>query len=306
MGYSLLALSIGVLGLLGFASILSWRIGKLSRAAGNIVRDDGSLGSDFPRSKARDEIGELSRRYADMLDKLREYNDYLRTLSRKLSHELRTPIAVIQTSLENLEQQNDGVEANNIYITRTREGLDRLNKILTAMSEANRLEESIQNNERLESDLAPLLQEVFAAYSELYTQHELVLDCQQQQAIVVAVPELIVQALDKLMDNAASFSPELGRIELRLQRAGEQVELSVTNNGPLLPGELSNRLFDSMVSLREGASDNVHLGLGLYIVRLIADFHNGSVRAENLSDGSGVCFTLSLPCASRQAPVKEA
>jgi len=305
LGYSLLALSIGVLGLLGFASILSWRIGKLSRAAGNIVRDDGSLGSDFPRSKARDEIGELSRRYADMLDKLREYNDYLRTLSRKLSHELRTPIAVIQTSLENLEQQNDGVEANNIYITRTREGLDRLNKILTAMSEANRLEESIQNNERLESDLAPLLQEVFAAYSELYTQHELVLDCQQQQAIVVAVPELIVQALDKLMDNAASFSPELGRIELRLQRAGEQVELSVTNNGPLLPGELSNRLFDSMVSLREGASDNVHLGLGLYIVRLIADFHNGSVRAENLSDGSGVCFTLSLPFSSGQPPAPE-
>ncbi|MBE9537986.1 MAG: hypothetical protein IMF06_02835 [Proteobacteria bacterium] len=300
LGYSLLALCVGVFGLLAFASILSWRIRKLSQAAGNIVRDDGSLGHGFPRSKARDEIGELSRRYADMLDKLREYNDYLRSLSRKLSHELRTPIAVIQTSLENLELEDGGIDSSNTYLMRARAGLDRLNNILTAMSEANRLEESIQNNEPTETDLVPLLQEIFAVYRELYTQRELTLDCQLEQAITSAVPELIVQALDKLMDNAASFSPDQGRIVLKLRQCGEQFELSVTNEGPSLPQELQNKLFDSMVSLREGASENVHLGLGLYIVRLIADFHGGSARAENLSDGSGVAFTLSLPRSATQ------
>jgi two-component system sensor histidine kinase ChvG len=139
LGYSLIALCIGIFGLLGYASLLSWRVRKLSLAAANIIREDGSLGSDFPISKAQDEIGELSRRYAQVLDKLREYNDYLRTLSRKLSHELRTPIAVIQTSLENLEQQHGTHEQNTLYLTRAKQGLARLNKILTAMSEANRL-----------------------------------------------------------------------------------------------------------------------------------------------------------------------
>ena len=297
LGYSLLALCIGVFGLLGYASILSWRIRKLSLAASAIIRDDGSLGDSFPRSTAQDEIGELSRRYADMLDKLREYNDYLRTLSRKLSHELRTPIAVIQTSLENMEQQSEGGDSNSIYIKRAREGLTRLNKILTAMSEANRLEESIHNNQPEKTALTPLLREVFTAYEQLYVQHSLQLEYPEEDVTVNAVPELIVQALDKLMDNAASFCPEQGNIVLVLTCLDNNAVLSVTNDGPPLAQELHSRLFDSMVSLREGSSDKVHLGLGLYIVRLIADFHGGSVRAKNLENGCGVSFSITLPCS---------
>ena len=166
LGYSLLAVGIGALGLLGYASFLSWRIGRLSRAASMALEDESLRLTNFPRSQAPDEIGELSRNYADLLERLREYNDYLRTLSRKLSHELRTPVAVIKTSLENLEHGNGDREA---YLQRAREGLQRLNGILTAMSEANRLEESIRNNEPVATDLAPLLREVFAAYKTVYS-----------------------------------------------------------------------------------------------------------------------------------------
>ena len=299
LAYSLTALCAGLVGLLGYASILSWRIRTLSRAASRIVRDDGSLGDDFPRSKAADEIGELSRCYADLLDKLREYNEYLRTLSRKLSHELRTPIAVIQTSLENMENLGNQDESNGVYLARAREGLARLNRILTAMSEANRLEESIHNNDLREIDLIPLLQEVFAAYRGLYPQHELRLDCLEEEALINGVPDLLVQALDKLMDNAASFCPPHGQIVVALQRVGDALELSVTNDGPPLPEALQQRLFNSMVSLREGKAGGVHLGLGLYIVRLIADFHGASVCARNLPDNSGVNFTLSFAPAVR-------
>jgi two-component system sensor histidine kinase ChvG len=301
LGYSLVALCVGVFGLLGYASLLSWRIQKLSRDAASIIREDGSLGQGFPISKAQDEIGELSRRYAQMLDKLREYNDYLRTLSRKLSHELRTPIAVIQTSLENLEQQHGTHEQNDLYLTRAKEGLARLNKILTAMSEANRLEESIHNNTAQRINLSPLLREVFSAYQGIYKNAQLTLDCKLEEAYVDAVPELIVQALDKLMDNAVSFCDEKGSIILSLQRNTEDITISVSNEGPTLADELQHSLFDSMVSLRSGSSPNVHLGLGLYIVRLIAEFHSGSVRAENLADDKGVVFTLTLPGIKSQS-----
>ena len=301
LGYSLLALGIGAVGLLGYASLLSWRIGRLSRAANTAIREDGQILDTFPRSGARDEIGELSRHYGDLLDRLREYNDYLRTLSRKLSHELRTPIAVIQTSLENLEQALDRDTRSEVYLARAREGLVRLNRILTAMSEANRLEESIRNNPVGETDLAPLLREVFEAYRGVYPAHRLVQDILPLQALVAGVPELIVQALDKLVDNAASFCPEGGKIELRLARAGNEWEIRVSNEGPPLPGELQDRLFDPMVSLREDESGDVHLGLGLHVVRLIVDCHRGRVVADNLPGNRGVSMTIYLPVLEEEA-----
>lgn len=302
LGYSLLALGIGAVGLLGYASLLSFRIGKLSKAASTAIREDGQIVSSFVRSRAADEIGELSRHYADLLDRLREYNEYLRTLSRKLSHELRTPIAVIQTSLDNLEQATDRDSQSGVYLGRAREGLLRLNRILTAMSEANRLEESVRNNTREETDLVPLLQEVFEAYRGIYPQHTLVANILPPRALVCGVPELIVQALDKLMDNAASFCPKGGSIELGLARRGEEWEIRVTNEGPPLPAELADRLFDPMVSLRDTDSDAVHLGLGLHVVRLIVDYHQGRATADNLPGQEGVAVRIHLPALDGETP----
>ena len=84
---------------------------------------------------------------------------------------------------------------------------------------------------------------------------------------------------------------------VRLQRLDKSVRLSVINQGPPLPETMRDDLFDSMVSVRGSRSDRPHLGLGLYIVRLIADFHDGRVRAENLADARGVAFHITLPLA---------
>jgi dedicated sortase system histidine kinase len=294
LGYSLLAVGIGAVGLLGYASLLSWRIGRLSRAASQALEDESLRLGAFPRSNAADEIGELSRNYADLLERLREYNDYLRTLSRKLSHELRTPVAVIQTSLENLE--HDGGDRTT-YLKRAREGLQRLNGILTAMSEANRLEESIRNNRPVAVDLVPLLKEVFQAYQTVYPKYTLSLDIQAQSAVVSGVADLLVQALDKFMDNAASFCPTGGTIELGLAAANGCWAISVDNDGPTLPPEMQQRLFEPMVSMRDRGNDDVHLGLGLHVARLISEFHGGTITARNRETGDGVRVTLALPAA---------
>src|SRR5574337_669829 len=109
-------------------------------------------------------------------------------------------------------------------------------------------------------------------------------------------PELIAQALDKLLDNALSFTPAHGwlRLSLRPVEGGAGIELA--NQGPLLPEAMQGRLFDSLVSLRDKSTpgDAPHLGLGLYVVRLVAERHGGSVSARNLDDGSGVAFQLTL------------
>jgi nitrogen-specific signal transduction histidine kinase len=82
---------------------------------------------------------------------------------------------------------------------------------------------------------------------------------------------------------------------VQLARAEDQWALGVGNEGPVLPAELQEHLFDPMVSLRQSESGGVHLGLGLHIVRLIVDFHRGRVRADNLPEGDGVCVTMSFP-----------
>jgi dedicated sortase system histidine kinase len=296
LNYSLLAIGITALGLLGYASLLSWRIRRLSLAASAAVRDDGQVMKSFPRSTAPDEIGELSRHYGDLLGRVREYNDYLRSLSRKLSHELRTPIAVIQSSLDNLDQAA-GTPAAEVYRQRAREGLQRLQRILTSMSEASRLEESISNNRRERLDLVPLLKKVFEAYRGVYRQHRLLLNLQVDEAWITGVPDLLVQALDKLMDNAAAFSPSGCEIELGLSPVPEGWEISLVNEGASLPEDIQDRLFDPMVSERSQASDDVHLGIGLHVVRLIVDFHGGSARADNELGGGGVIVRIRLPAA---------
>ena len=295
LAYSLSAMAIAALGLLGYASVLSWRIRKLSRAASHAISADGQVTNSFPRSNARDEIGELSRHYAGLLERVREYNDYLRSLSRKLSHELRTPIAVIQSSLDNLEQSTVDAPESDIYVQRAREGLSRLQRILKAMSEANRLEESIQNNQLAELDLVPLLTELIEAYRAVYPNHRLLLDIQVTSAPVAAVADLIIQAIDKLIDNAASFCPQHGEITIRLDVETDSWILAIANEGPALPAGIRDRLFEPMVSLRDQQTGSVHLGLGLHIVRLIVDFHRGKVNVDNLEDDSGVIISIRLP-----------
>jgi signal transduction histidine kinase len=107
-------------------------------------------------------------------------------------------------------------------------------------------------------------------------------------------PDLFAQMLDKLAANAADFAAPGTPISVTLQRVGDEAVLQFSNSGPPLPPEIAERLFDSMVSARKSATanDNPHLGLGLYIVRLIAEFHGGRVSARNWNksgdNGTGV------------------
>lgn len=293
--YSFAALGLAALGLLGYASVLSWRIRRLSQASARAIDDEGAVIAAFPHSEARDELGELSRHFAALLQRVKSYNDYLRSLSHKLAHELRTPLAVIQSSLENLEQASPQNPEQGVYVSRARQGLNRLSAILNAMSEASRLEESIRTSPHRPVDLVPLITEIHGAYRSVYRKHQILLDCEPAQAPALAVPDLIVQALDKLVDNAASFCPTGGEICLILSQRDQNWVVAVENQGPPLGEEMRERLFEPMVSLRERQPGMLHLGLGLHIVKLIVDYHRGSVHAENLSHERGVRFEMVIP-----------
>jgi signal transduction histidine kinase len=114
---------------------------------------------------------------------------------------------------------------------------------------------------------------------------------------IEGAPDLIVQLLDKLIDNAVDFSPCGATITVRLRREAAAAVLEVDNPGPPLAPETRSRLFESLWQSRSGSDSRPHFGLGLYIVRLIAEYHRGGVAAADLPAGQGARFGVRLPLA---------
>ncbi len=287
---TLLATILAAGGLLGYASWLSRRVRHLSIAAENALETE-TLQSSLPSALAEDEIGDLSRSFSHVLRQLGDYNTYLRTLASKLSHELRTPLAIVTSSLENLEHEALN-ESSAGYTARAREGADRLRHILSAMSEASRVEELMANAEPESFDLHAVLQSTIKAYRDVYPQRKFEFDCSLASAAATGSPELLIQMLDKLVDNAVDFSATGSTIRVGLKRRNEELALTVTNPGPPLPERMRTQMFDSMVSMRSGENTR-HLGLGLYVAKLIAEGHGGSIAADNVDNG--VTFEIRLP-----------
>lgn len=278
-----------------YASRIAARIRRLRDEADQALDPAGRIRRPISGSRAGDELGDLSRSFSQVLERLAQYTDYLENMARRLGHELRTPIGIVRSSLDNLRLRALPEEVL-VYLERAEAGLARLNTILTRMSEANRLEQIMKQSEREQFDLKQVISGCVEGYRSAYPSQDLRLIAPEAPMLLTGVPDLIAQLLDKLIENAVDFSAQDTPIEIELAGEATNVTLRVRNEGPPLPAEMAGRLFESMVSVRgEKAGDAPHLGLGLYIVHLIALFHHGQVQAANRDDGKGVQITVRLP-----------
>ncbi|AKV96062.1 histidine kinase [Marinobacter sp. CP1] len=281
--------------LLGYASWLSWRITRLQRAVSASIDEDGRITGRVPDARSKDELGQLQRHFSLMVDRLHGYNRYLESFSRRLSHELKTPVAVVRSSLENLNH-SDSEEERRQYIERAASATERLRQILHGMSEAARLEQSLDHADKEQFDLAEVAAEATAAYQALDSSHQIRYSGPKAGCKITGSPELMVQLLDKLVDNARDFTPQDGLIEVGLETTSEGLCLSVFNEGSTLPEDTTTDIFSPFVSMRDGQEQG-HLGQGLLIVNLIADYHGAHVEARNRAQGGidGVCFRVMIP-----------
>ena len=286
---------LGALALLLFASRLSWRIRRLRDGVERAIDRQGRVSGTVRGTLAGDEIGDLARSFASILERQRHYTAYLEQVGNRLSHEIRTPVGVVRSSLDNLRLQPLPAEAR-VYIERADEGVRRLAKILSRMSEAARLEPGLAATEREPFDLAAVVRGCVEGYRLANPGREILLREPGEPVPVLGAPDLVAQLLDKLVDNALGFARAGTPVRVDLAREGRAATLSVENQGPPLPAQMKNRLFESMVSIRPaGVETEPHLGLGLYIVRLIAAFHGGEAMARDREGGDGVVVTVSMP-----------
>ncbi|MGH8147358.1 MAG: ATP-binding protein [Rhodanobacteraceae bacterium] len=286
--------------LFAFATWLSLRIGRLRDAAERAQTHEGLAIAKLPLVDDRDELGDLARSLSRLLDSIGAYTEYLRKLASNLSHELNTPLAIVRSSLENLEHAGvpDGALP---YLARARDGAARIGTIVRAMSEASRMERAIASADGEDMDLVQVVRGCAEAYRPLAAPRSLACVLPDEPLPLYGAPELIAQALDKLFDNALSFTTPEGWIRITLAAAdADGARITVTNRGPHLPESMQGQLFDSLVSVR-GTGARVgapHLGLGLYVVRLIAELHQGQVTGRNEPDG--VAFEMLLRGMPRQ------
>ncbi len=295
---TLAAFAVAAAVLIWFATRISTRIRRLRDEAETAIDAHGRLAHLVTAQNAGDEIGDLSRSFSAMLAKLSQHHAYLESMASRLSHELRTPIAVVRSSLENLKLAPADAR---VYIERAEEGLRRLGTILTKMSEATRLEQGLASFERERFDLANVVSGCVEGYRLAYPAQAFVLELPEGKPLAQGSPELAAQLLDKLVANAVDFSRAGEPVRVALRVADGLAELGVENRGPPLPEAMRGKLFESMVSVRgersrDGKSAEPHLGLGLYVARLIAEFHGGSISAHNLASG-GVAVTATFRLA---------
>ena len=282
--------------------LFSWRqamrIRRLGREAQQVVDPDGRLRTDqlYNEIRAGDEIGDLARSFSGVVARLHEHQEFMSTMPRTLRHEVNNPLNATLTSLENM-QMHGVSEGQQRYIDSAQRGLVKISAIVEKLADAANLEAALHEDELEPLDLLHLL--------KTYVHHQnpatlggsadVVFEANQQSIYVAGVDYRIEQLLDKLLDNARDFRDEASLVTVRLFQQDYDCFLEVENNGPSIPSELMAGMFNSMVSARAAGAGHAHFGLGLYIVRLISQFHGGSVSAHNLIQPEGVMFRVKLP-----------
>ena len=273
----------------------------LSRAAARV-----RLGRDrevvVPRLPERgDEIGTLARALSDMSVALRERIDAGEAFAADVSHELKNPLASLRSALDTLEQVEDA-KLRRQLIDIAQADVRRLDRLITEIAEATRVDAELSRTTFAPVDLYALAQGVIGgrtAAARIGEERELTFTVESAPAGATMVSgdgARLERVLENLVDNAASFSPHGGQVTIAFTDLGDTVEMTVTDEGPGIPEEERETVFERFHSVRPEAAFGAHSGLGLAIARSIVAAHDGSLTVRDREDGrSGAVMVVTLP-----------
>ena len=273
---------------------------RLGRAAVR-VRLGRAREVEVPRMQERgDEIGVLAGAVSDMTAALRQRIDAVEAFGADVAHEIKNPFASLRSAVDSLARVEDpALRAQLIDIAR--HDVRRIDRLVTEIAEASRIDAELSRATFVPIDLADLIDNLVRAREDrgLNAGRRVEIACEATKTRVLGVPIRIERAVENLLDNAVSFSPEDGRIDVCVRSIDGRVRASVCDEGPGIPEDEREKVFARFHSVRpetEGFGD--HSGLGLAIARTIAEAHDGSLTVAERPDGrTGACLVLELPPA---------
>ena len=258
-----------------------------------------------PRLPSRgDEIGLLARSISDMSQSLRQRIDNIEAFAADVSHELKNPIASLRSALDGLGNVKDESLRERL-IAVARDDVLRLDRLISDVSEAARTDAELARAKFEPVDLGPLIEQLVGSWESRREKGDARVAFarpRRQSTTVLGDPGRLARALDNLIDNAISFSPAGGLVEIAASRVGNQVRIRIDDEGPGVPSEAREAIFNRFHSIRPDTEDfGRHSGLGLAIAKAIVDGHDGEITVHDRDDApTGARFVICLPALEDQ------
>jgi two-component system sensor histidine kinase ChvG len=299
--FILIAVSVTLISSLLLTRLIARPILRLATAADR-VRLSRARAIALPDLARRDdEIGNLTRSLEDMTHTLSERMDAIESFAADVAHEIRNPLTSIRSAVETMELVKD--EAPRVRLLGIlKQDVGRLDRLVTDISNASRLDAELGREDPRRVDLARLLTDVVRVYENAHKPGEVAVRLigGEEPLNVMGREGPLSQVFRNLIDNARSFSPAGGEVRLVLSRSRGQVIGAVEDDGPGMPPENLETVFQRFYTARpKGAAFGGNSGLGLSIARQIVEAHGGEIHAENRpgDDGAvlGARFVVSLP-----------
>ena len=249
--------------------------------------------------KRRDEIGLLARALHDMTQSLRQRIDATEAFAADVTHELKNPLASLRSAVDSLERVDDpALRAQLLDVIR--QDVVRLDRLVVDIAEASRLDAELSRARFEPVDLGHLIEEMLPTWEGRRAGVEIAFARPRVGTAVIMGDEgRLARLIDNLVDNAISFSPPGGLVDLRASAVGREVVVSVEDEGPGVPANAREIIFHRFHSIRGPEDFGRHSGLGLAIAKAIVDGHNGRIAAEDRHDGrTGARFVVHFPGAA--------
>jgi len=290
-----IALGVTVLLSLYLAGTIARPVRRLAAAAERVRRGPGRQVS-IPDFTARgDEIGELSGALREMTGALWQRMDAIERFAADVAHEIKNPLTSVKSAVETALRVDDPATQRRLLAV-VQEDVERLDRLITDISNASRLDSELSRGEVAPVAVAPMLVALVdlerATGAPGGPQFVLSLPgpagAPAADLVVLGIESRLVQVFRNLIANAVSFSPAGGTIRIAAQRRGDAVAVTVEDDGPGIPPGKLEAIFERFYSERPaGEKFGTHSGLGLSISKQIVDAHRGTIRAENRSDAGG-------------------
>ena len=307
-----IVMAMSVLVSLYLAGTIARPVRRLAAAAKRVGRGQGRKVAIPDFSRRSDEIGDLSASLREMTDALWARMDAIERFAADVAHEIKNPLTSLRSAVETAARIEDDAQRKKLMAIIT-DDVKRLDRLISDISDASRLDAELSRAESEPVDLAGILGALAEIHAVTAAEGgpKLIYEPAEDLTggmIVEGIESRLVQVFRNLIGNAVSFSPPGGEIRLRVWRDGRWIKATVEDQGPGIPEDKRKAIFDRFYTERpKGEKFGTHSGLGLSISRQIVEAHRGRIWAENIYDAPtasrgavrGARFTVELPAAPR-------
>ncbi|GAB4391769.1 MAG: hypothetical protein Tsb0032_04780 [Kiloniellaceae bacterium] len=296
---------------------LSQPLAQIAAATNRIA--NGDKGLEVPWTGRKDEIGDMARslvtfqenvalidrltaeqqqqtqRLANALEKEREYNGLHREFVTMVSHEFRTPVAIIDGAAQRIDRRI-GKDTPDQLMERTgkiRNAVTRMIELIDSTLSVSRIEAGTIELELGECDFAALLKDICQRQQEISKHHKISVTVADMPQSIVIDAKRMDQVFTNLLSNAVKYAPDDPKIDVKAGIIGENVVVSVRDSGLGIPKEELPKLFEKF--FRASTSTGIPgTGIGLHLVKHLIELHQGSIKVDSI-EGQGTTFSVTFP-----------